>query len=60
MSIDLKTASLEAKRTTFDHIERKLGEGKKPTRYQEVMFGHQATRDPRDACREFHHRVGIE
>ncbi len=42
MSIDLKTANLEAKRTTFDHIERKLGEGKKPTRYQEVMFGHQA------------------
>ena len=42
MSIDIKTATIEAKRTTFDHIVDKLGEGKTPTRYQEAVFGHQA------------------
>ena len=41
MSIDIKTAAVEEKRITFDHIARKLGEGKKPNRYQEVVFGQQ-------------------
>ena len=42
MSIDIKTATIETKRDTFDHIIDKLGEGKKPTRYQEAVYGHQA------------------
>lgn len=41
MPIDIKTEAVEEKRITFDHIARKLGEGKKPNRYQEAVFGHQ-------------------
>lgn len=41
MSIDIKTAAIQAKRITFDHLVEKLGEGKTPTRYQEAVFGHQ-------------------
>ena len=39
MSIDLKTASVEPIRRTFDHIEAKLGPDKNPTRYQEATWG---------------------
>ncbi|MGB1884275.1 MAG: aromatic/alkene monooxygenase hydroxylase subunit beta [Gammaproteobacteria bacterium] len=39
MSIDLKTASVEPIRRTFDHIEAKLGDKKAPTRYQEAVWG---------------------
>lgn len=39
MSIDLKTASVEPLRRTFDHIEAKLGDKKSPTRYQEAVWG---------------------
>ena len=42
MSIDLKTTKLEQKRITFDNVAAKLGEGKTPTRYQEVMVRMQA------------------
>ena len=37
MSIDLKTTQIEQKRITFDNVAAKLGEGKVPSRYQEVM-----------------------
>ena len=49
MSIDLKTASVEPLRRTFDHIEAKLGPDKTPTRYQEAVWGLQP------AC-NFHYR----
>ena len=39
MSIDLKTTKIEQKRITFDNVAAKLGEGKTPSRYQEVMLG---------------------
>ncbi|MCB1746161.1 MAG: phenol hydroxylase, partial [Gammaproteobacteria bacterium] len=39
MSIDLKTASIEPIRRTFDHIAARLGPGKSPTRYQEGVWG---------------------
>ncbi len=39
MSIDLKTASVEPVRRTFDHIEAKLGPNKNPNRYQEAVWG---------------------
>lgn len=39
MSIDIKTTQITPRRTTFEHIEAKLGEGRAPNRYQEVMFG---------------------
>lgn len=39
MSIDIKTAQIKPRRTTFEHIEAKLGKGRAPNRYQEVMFG---------------------
>ena len=39
MSIDIKTTKIEQRRTTFDNVAEKLGEGKVPSRYQEVMFG---------------------
>lgn len=39
MSIDLKTASVEPIRRTFDHLAAKLGEGKAPNRYQEAVWG---------------------
>ncbi len=39
MSIDLKSTKIEPKRLTFEHLAKKLGEGKAPSRYQEVMFG---------------------
>ena len=39
MSIDIKTTKIEPRRVTFEHIAEKLGEGKTPSRYQEVMFG---------------------
>lgn len=42
MSVDIKTATIKAKRVTFDHVAEKLPEGKAPTRYQEVVLGHQA------------------
>ena len=37
MSIDLKTTKIEQKRITFDNVAAKVGEGKVPSRYQEVM-----------------------
>ena len=39
MSIDLKTASIDPIRRTFDHLAEKLGPDKKPTRYHEVVWG---------------------
>ena len=39
MSIDIKTTKIEQRRTTFDNVAEKLGEGKVPSRYQEVMIG---------------------
>ncbi len=42
MSVDIKTATIETKRITFDHVAKKLAEGKSPSRYQEVVYGHQA------------------
>ena len=39
MSIDIKTTKIEPRRVTFDNVARKLGEGKVPSRYQEVMIG---------------------
>lgn len=38
MSIDIKTASIEPLRVTFDHLRDRLGEGKVPTRYQEAVY----------------------
>ena len=39
MSIDLKTTSVDPIRRTFDHLAEKLGPDKKPTRYQEAVWG---------------------
>jgi phenol hydroxylase P1 protein len=39
MSIDLKTASVEPLRRTFDHIADKIGPDKNATRYQEAVWG---------------------
>ena len=39
MSIDIKTTKIEPRRVTFDNVAEKLGEGKVPNRYQEVMIG---------------------
>ncbi|MGR8918302.1 MAG: phenol hydroxylase [Gammaproteobacteria bacterium] len=39
MSIDLKTASVEPLRRTFDHIAEKIGPEKNATRYQEAVWG---------------------
>lgn len=39
MSIDIKTTKIEQRRVTFDNVAKKLGEGKVPSRYQEVMIG---------------------
>ena len=39
MSIDIKTTKIEPRRVTFDTVANKLGEGKVPSRYQEVMIG---------------------
>lgn len=39
MSIDIKTTKIEQRRITFDNVAKKLGEGKVPSRYQEVMIG---------------------
>ncbi len=39
MSIDIKTTKIEPRRVTFDNVAEKLGEGKVPSRYQEVMLG---------------------
>lgn len=39
MSIDLKTLSVDPVRLTFDHIAAKLEPGKKPSRYQEAVWG---------------------
>lgn len=39
MSIDIKTTKIEPRRITFDNVAEKLGEGKVPSRYQEVMHG---------------------
>ena len=41
MSIEIKTASVEPLRQTFDHLKEMLGEGKQPTRYQEGVHGFQ-------------------
>ncbi|NNL84224.1 MAG: phenol hydroxylase, partial [Myxococcales bacterium] len=43
MSIEIKTATTEPLRTTFDHLRDRLGEGKVPTRYQEAVFDLQTT-----------------
>jgi phenol hydroxylase P1 protein len=39
MSIDLKTASVEPLRRTFDHIAEKIGPDKNASRYQESVWG---------------------
>ncbi len=49
MSIDIKTATIEPLRTTFDHLAARLGPGKTPTRYQEGVFDLQMTQN-------FHYR----
>lgn len=43
MSIEIKTAAIEPLRVTFDHIAERLGTGKAPSRYQEVVFDLQPT-----------------
>jgi phenol hydroxylase P1 protein len=42
MSIEIKTATIEPLRVTFDHLEARLGPGKVPTRYQEGVHDLQA------------------
>lgn len=49
MSIDIKTASIEPLRHTFDHIEARIGKGKAATRYQEAVHDFQMTQN-------FHYR----
>lgn len=43
MSLDIKTATIDPIRLTFDHLKTRLGEGKTPTRYQEAVFDLQST-----------------
>ncbi len=38
MSIEIKTASIEPLRQTFDHVAARIGEGKPASRYQEAVF----------------------
>jgi len=38
MTLDIRTASIEPVRETFDHLRERLGPGKHPTRYQEAVF----------------------
>ena len=54
MSVDIRTAAVEPVRLTFDHLAKRLGPGKTPTRYQEgvldiqpkVNFHYRPTWDP--------------
>lgn len=39
MSIEIKTATTEPLRQTFDHISARIGKDKTPNRYQEVIYG---------------------
>ncbi len=38
MSIEIKVASIEPLRQTFDHVAARIGEGKPASRYQEAVF----------------------
>ncbi len=38
MSIEIKTAAIEPLRLTFDHLARRLGEKRAPSRYQEAVY----------------------
>ena len=38
MSVEIKTASIEPLRQTFDHVAARIGEGKPASRYQEAVF----------------------
>lgn len=38
MQIDIKTQGIEPVRPTFDHLARRLGPGKAPSRYQEATY----------------------
>ena len=49
MSVEIKTASVEPVRLTFDHLEARIGKGKAATRYQEAVHDFQATHN-------FHYR----
>ncbi|MSR14586.1 MAG: phenol hydroxylase [Gammaproteobacteria bacterium] len=49
MSVEIKTASIEPVRLTFDHLEARIGKGKAATRYQEAVHDLQVTQN-------FHYR----
>ncbi len=49
MSVDIKTATIDPIRLTFDHVEARIGKGKAATRYQEGVFDMQMTQN-------FHYR----
>ena len=49
MSVEIKTATIEPLRLTFDHLEARIGKGKAATRYQEAVHDFQATHN-------FHYR----
>lgn len=38
MSVEIKTATIEPLRQTFDHVAARIGEGKPASRYQEAVF----------------------
>ncbi len=38
MSVEIKTASIEPLRQTFDHVAARIGEGKPASRYQEAVY----------------------
>lgn len=38
MSVEIKVASIEPLRLTFDHVAARIGEGKPASRYQEAVF----------------------
>ncbi len=43
MSLDIKSINIKPKRETFGHVERRIGEGKMASRYEEAVYDVQAT-----------------
>ncbi len=43
MSLDIKSIDIRPKRKTFGHVERRIGEGKMASRYEEATYDLQAT-----------------